>query len=38
MVFLTLRAVTALDELLQLRGDASPSVFGMTAKTVKLPG
>ena len=38
MVFLTRRAMAALDELRQLRGDASPSVFGMTAKTIKLPG
>ena len=36
VVFITRRAMTALDELRQLRehyGDAGPSVFGMTAKT-----
>ena len=35
-MFITRRAMTALDELRQLRehyGDAGPSVFGMTAKT-----
>ena len=37
MVFITRRAMTALDELRQIRedyGDASPSVFVMTAKTI----
>ena len=38
VVFLTRRAMAALDELRQLRGDASPSVFEMTAKTIKLSG
>ena len=31
---ITRRVMTALDELRQLRGDASPSVSGMTAKTI----
>ena len=34
VVFITRRAMTALDELRQLRGDASSSVFGMEDKTV----
>ena len=37
VVFITRRAMTALDELRQIRedyGDASPSVFVMTAKTI----
>ena len=34
VVFITRRATTALEELRQLRGDASPSVFGMTAKMI----
>ncbi len=34
VVFITRRAMTALDELRQLRGDTSPSVFGMTANTI----
>ena len=34
VVFITHRAMTALDELRHLRGDASPSVFVMTAKTI----
>ena len=34
MVFITRRAMTALDELRQLRADANPSVFGMTANTI----
>ena len=34
MVFITRRAMTALDGLRHLRGDASPAVFGMTAKTI----
>ena len=36
-MFITRRAMTALDELRQLRedyGDASPSVFGMAVKTI----
>ena len=34
VVFITRRAMTALDVLWHLRGDASPSVFVMTAKTI----
>ena len=34
MVFITRRAMTALDELRQFRADANPSVFGMTANTI----
>ena len=34
VVFITHRAMTALDELRRLRGDANPSVFGMTANTI----
>ena len=34
MVFIIRRAMTALDELRHLRGNASPSVFGMTAKMI----
>ena len=34
VVFITRRAMTALDELQQLRGDASPSVSGMTARSL----
>ena len=33
-MFITRRAMTALDELRQLRADANPSVFGMTANTI----
>ena len=36
MVFITRRTVTALDQIQQLHGKASPAVFGMTAKTIKL--
>ena len=34
VMFITRRTMTALDELRQFRGDASPSVFGMTAKMI----
>ena len=34
VVFITRRAMAALDELRRLRGDANPSVFGMTANTI----
>ena len=34
VMFITHRAMTALDVLWHLRGDASPSVFVMTAKTI----
>ena len=34
VVFITRRTMTALDELQHLRGDESPSVFGMTANTI----
>ena len=34
VVFITHRTMTALDELRQVRGDASLSVFGMTAKMI----
>lgn len=34
MVFFTRRAMVALGELRQLCGDGSPSVFGMTTKTI----
>ena len=38
VVFITRRSMAALDQIQQLHGNASPAVFGTTAKTINPPG